>query len=452
VNRPSEASGFPLLLLLLLLLLSASCAKKEEKEAEPVAPVQTAEVRTDSIRRIVEADGILYPRNQASVVPKISAPVRTFYVNRGDHVREGQLLALLENRDLAAAAQESKSQFDQAEANYRSTAAAAVPDQVVKAQTDAQAGKEAMDAAKKVFESRQKLFQEGALARKLVDDAQVAYVQARATYEAAQQHLEALQSVGKQEQIKSAAAQVDTAKAHYQGSEAQLSYSEIRSPISGVIADRGVYPGEMATAGSPLLTVMDNSRVVARVNVPQGQAGYLKVGDAATVKQPDTTEEMPGKVIVVSPAVDPNSTTVQAWVEIANPRERLKPGVSVHVAIVASTIKDAVVVPASALLPCGAGVPACSEAQGVSQAVVVGSDNVAHLRPIQTGVRDGDKVQILSGLKPGERVVTVGGLGLEDGAKVRITRGAGTPACRDRTPAVAWRRFLAPESAPEELA
>ena len=226
---------------LLLVLLSASCAKKAEKEAEAVAPVQTAEVRTDSIRRVFEADGILYPRNQASVVPKISAPVRTFYVNRGDRVREGQLLALLENRDLAAATQESKGQFDQAEANYRSTTAAAVPEQVVKAQTDAQAGKEAMDAAKKVYESRQKLFQEGALARKLVDDAQVAFVQARSQYQAAEQHLEAFESVGKQEQIKSAAAQVDTAKAHYRGSEAQLSYSEIRSPIAGVIAERGLY-------------------------------------------------------------------------------------------------------------------------------------------------------------------------------------------------------------------
>jgi HlyD family secretion protein len=398
---------------LLVLLLAAGCGKKEEKEAETVAPVQTAEVRTDSIRQVIEADGILYPRNQASVVPKISAPVRTFYVNRGDRVREGQLLALLENRDLAAATQESKGQFDQAEANYRSTTAAAVPEQVVKAQTDAQATKEAMDAAKKVYDSRQKLFQEGALARKLVDDAQVVYVQARSQYEAAHQHLEALQSVGKQEQIKSAAAQVDTAKAHYQGSEAQLSYSEIRSPITGVIAERGVYPGEMANAGSPLLTVMDNTRVVARANVPQGQAGYLKVGAAATVKQPDTAEELPGKVIVVSPAVDPNSTTVQVWVETANPGERLKLGVSVHVTIVATTVKDALVVPATALLPAE---------EGGTQAIVVGADGKAHVRKIETGVRDGDKVQILSGLKPGEQVVTVGGLGIEDGSKVRVEK------------------------------
>lgn len=397
----------------MLMLVMVGCGKKEEKEAEPIVPVQVSAARSDSIRRIMEADGILYPRNQASVVPKISAPVRTIYVNRGDHVRQGQLLALLENRDLAAAAEESKGQWNQAESNYRSTTAATVPEQVVKAQTDAQSSKEAMEAAQKVLESRQKLYTEGALARKLVDDAQVAYVQARSQYETAQKHLDALQNVGKQEQIKGAAAQVDSAKAHYQGAEAQLSYSQVRSPIDGVIADRPVYPGEMASAGAPLLTVMDVSRVVARANFPQGQAGDLKVGDAATIKQSDGGGEVAGKVTVVSPAVDANSTTVQVWVEAANPGERLKPGITVRVSIIAAIIPDAVVIPVSALLPA---------ADGSTQAIVVGSDAVAHTRKIEIGARESDKVQVVSGLKPGEQVVTVGGLGVEDGTKVRVEK------------------------------
>ena len=395
----------------ILLLLAAGCAKKEEHEAEPVVPVQVVAARADAIRRMVEADGILYAVNQASITPKISAPVRVFYVNRGDHVRQGQLLALLENSDLAAGAQESKGQFDQAEANYRSITAATVPEEVIKAQTDERADKEALEAAQKVYESRQKLYKDGALARKLVDDAQVAYAQARSQYEAARQHLEALQSVGKQEQIKTAEAQVETAKAHYQGAEAQLAYTQIRSPISGVIAERGIYTGEMAPAGAPLLTVMDVSKVVARANIPQSQAGYLRVGDPATVTASGSTEGAPGKLIVVSPAVDPNSTTVQVWVETANPGERLKPGTTVHVSIVAATIKDAVVAPAAALLPA---------ADGGTQVMVVGPDAVAHARKIETGVRDGDLVEVVKGLKPGEQVVTVGGLGLQEGAKVRV--------------------------------
>jgi HlyD family secretion protein len=400
-------------LAVILLLIAAGCAKKEEKEAEAVVPVQVVKARADAIRRMVEADGILFAVNQAAVAPKISAPVRVFYVNRGDHVRQGQLLALLENSDLAAGAQESKGQFDQAQANYRSITAATVPEEVIKAQTDERADKEALDAAQKVFESRQKLYKDGALARKLVDDAQVAYAQARSQYEAAQQHLEALQSVGKLEQIKTAEAQVETAKAHYQGAEAQLGYSEIRSPISGVIAERAIYAGEMAPAGAPLLTVMDVSRVVARANIPQSQAGYLHVGDRATVTASGSAEGAPGKLIVVSPAVDPNSTTVQVWVEMANPGERLKPGTTVHVSIVAATIKEAVVVPGAALLPA---------ADGGTQVMVVGVDAAAHARKIETGVRDGELVEVVKGLKPGEQVVTVGGLGLQDGAKVRVEK------------------------------
>jgi len=395
------------------LIALAGCSKKAEKEAEPIVPVQVTEVKLDSIRRIVTSDAVLYPRNQASVVPKISAPVKKIHVNRGDHVKEGQLLAVLENRDLAAAAMESKGMYEQAEASYKVTSGASVPEELTKSKADLQSAKQTLDAAQKVLESRQKLYSDGALARRLVDEAQVAYTQARGQYETAQEHLNSLQKVSQQEQIKGAAAQAEAAKAHYQGAEAQLSYSEIRSPITGVITDRAIYEGEMASAGSPLFTVMDVSKVVARANIPQSQAAYLKVGAAATVTQTDSSEEVPGKVIVVSPAVDPNSTTVQVWVEMANPAERLKPGATVHVAIVAATLKDATVIPNAGLLP---------SAEGDTIALVVGADSVAHERKVEVGVREPDKVQILSGLKPGEQVITVGGVGLEDKTKVRIEK------------------------------
>ncbi|HYM11268.1 MAG TPA: efflux RND transporter periplasmic adaptor subunit [Bryobacterales bacterium] len=397
----------------------AGCSKKEEKEAEPIVPVQVTPAREDSIRRIVTAGAVLYPQDQASIMPKISAPVQKFLVNRGDHVRQGQLLAVIENRDLAAAALESKGQYEQAEANYRATTASSVPEQVTKAQTDVQASKQALEAAQNLLKSRQELLREGALARRLVDEAQASYAQARSQYETAQEHLKALQSVGKEEQIKLAAAQVAAAKAHQQAADAQLSYAEVRSPISGVVTDRPVYAGEMASPGSPLLTVMDVSRVVARANIPQNQAASLHVGDAATVNETGGSEDVPGKVIVVSPAVDPNSTTVQVWVQAANPGERLKPGASVQVSIVAATLAKAVVVPPAALLP---------SAEGGTSVMVVGADSVAHERKVQVGVSEADRVQILSGVKPGEQVITVGGLGLQDGAKVRVEKPGEKPA------------------------
>ncbi|HWW85776.1 MAG TPA: efflux RND transporter periplasmic adaptor subunit [Vicinamibacterales bacterium] len=388
------------------------CGKKA-KEPEPIVPVQVAPAILGSIRNIVTADAILYPRDQANVMPKISAPVRRFLVNRGDHVKKGQLLGELENRDLVAAAIESKGQYGQAESNYRTTSAAAVPEQVTKAQTDVDAAREALDAAKKLMDSRAQLLEEGALARRMVDEARVAYAQAKSTFETADQHLKALQDVSKGEQIKSAAAQVDAAKGHYEGAQAQVSYSEIRSPINGVVTDRPIYPGEMVNPGSPVLTVMDMSAVIARVSMAQDQAKDIKVGDEASFTTNDGGEPLAAKVTIVSPAVDPNSTTVQVWVQADNPGERLRAGQSIHVAIVAATIDGAILVPATALLPSD---------EGGTIVVAIDDKDVAHQKKVQVGVKEGDLAQIVAGVQPGDRVVSVGGLGLDDKAKVRVLK------------------------------
>jgi RND family efflux transporter MFP subunit len=401
-------------------LTLAACAK-EAPEPEKVAPVEVAAVVKGTIRNLVTADAVLYPRDQASITPKISAPVRRFLVNRGDHVKQGQLLAELENRDLLAAVTESRGQLDQAESSAR-VANASVPEQVTKAQTDMEAARAQTDAAQKLLDSRQQLLKEGAIARKMVDEAQVALAQARAQLDTAQQHLTALQSVGRQEVVKNAAAQVEAARGHHETAQAQVNYSEIRSPITGVVTDRPLYAGEMANAGMPLLTVMDVSSIVARVNLSQAQAKDVKVGNEATLTPTDGSQAVTGKVTIVSPAVDPNSTTVQVWVQAVNPGERLRAGASVHVTIVAATIEGATLVPAAAILPAE---------EGGSMVVTVDETNTANHTKVQTGVREGNLVQVLfelqpdatiEGVQPGERVVTVGGLGLEDGAKVRVVK------------------------------
>jgi len=173
-----------------------------------------------------------------------------------------------------------------------------------------------------------------------------------------------------------------------------------------------VYPGEMANSGSPLVTIVDVSRVVARANVPQDQAAAVKVGDAAVIKLADLGLEVPGKVTVVSPATDPATTTVQVWVELPNPGERLKPGAGAHVAITVATIKNALTVPASAILP--------GEEGGTAVLTVTG--DTVHRKKVETGVREGDMVQVLSGVAAGETVVTVGGVGLDDKAKIRVVK------------------------------
>jgi len=401
-----------------ILCFAAACTQQEPQETEAVAPVQTAPVQRASIRRMIHAQGILYAVDQATVVPKISAPIRELYVNRGAHVRRGQLLAVLENRDLEAAAAEARGMVDQAMASFQSTTAASLPEEITKSQTDVQSAKEALDAAQKLHESRKALLEQGALPRRQVDEANVAFVQARSQYEVAVKHLDSLQKFRKDAETKQAQAQLEAAKARRQGAEVQLEYSRILSPIDGVITDRPLYVGEMTGAGAPLLTVMNISRVVARGNVPAEQLAFLKVGNPATIAAVDSSAELRGKVTVVSPALDPNSTTAEVWVEAQNPGEHFKPGSSVQVSILAETAENAIVMPLAAILP---------TKEGGSIVLVAGSDSLAHERQIETGIREAGRVQILKGLEPGEQVIVVGGLGLEDGARVRIETTAEKP-------------------------
>ncbi len=396
-------------------VLLAGCSKPAEEEAaEGAAPVQVAAAKRETIRRLVEAAAVVYPVDQANVMPKVSAAVQKFYINRGDHVNQGQLLATLENHDLVAALAESKGQLAEAEANLLGTSGAAVPEAVVKAQTDVQAAQQQYDAAQKLLESRQGLFKQGVLARRQVDEAQVAFAQAKAQLDANQEHLRGMQGAGKESQLGVAQAQADAARAHLAAAEAQLAYTEIHSPIMGVISDRPQYAGEMASPSTPLFTVMDISRIVARASLPQEQASQVKVGNAAMITFPGGDEPITGKVTVVSPAADPASTTIQVWVEAANPDEALKPGMSVHVAIVAAQIPNAIVVPAAAILPAE---------EGGTAVAVVDSSSTVHLKQVTTGARDGERIQILEGAAAGDNVVVVGGIGLDDGAKVQITPG-----------------------------
>jgi HlyD family secretion protein len=387
----------------------SGCSKPDVKDLDAAAPVQVAPVVNGSIERVIRAEGLLYPIHQSSITPKISAPVREFTVNRGDHVKTGQVVAVLENRDLSAAVGEAKSLYEQAQTAYQNVTAGSLPVDINKAQSDVAAAKEALSAAKKVYESRLDLYKQGALARRLVDEANVAYAQAQSQYAQANKQLQTLMSVGRKAQTQSAQDQLDAARARYEAAEAQLSYSEIRSPVSGLVADRPLYPGEMAPAGSPLMTVMDLSRVIAKVNVAQRDAAELRLGMKAVIRTAEGETE--GKVTVISPAVNANSTTVEVWAEGPNPGEKLKPGGAARVDIYAGTVENALLAPATALL---------ATHEGDMSVMVAGDDHAAHERKVEVGIRNEEQAQILSGLKAGEKVIVAGGIGLDDGAKIRI--------------------------------
>jgi len=393
-------------------LVLSGCSK-EQPEAQPVVAVQVASAKKVSLQQAVTAEAVLFPKNEAAITPKVIAPVSKFYVNRGSRVHKGELLAILENRDISASVAESKGALEQAQAQYETTTQASVPEDVKKAELDAKAAKESLDAQQKLYDSRSKLFQQGALPRKELDAAAVALAQARAQSDVAQQHLASLQAVGKQAALRSAAGLLTSAEGKYKGAQAQLSYSEIRSPMDGVVTDRPVWPGETPPSGTPLLTIMDISSVVARAHIPQEQAALLKPGDLATITAADVTP-VPGKVIIVSPALDAGSTTVQVWVEADSKSGALRPGSTVELKIVARTIEGAIAIPQQALL---------KSPEGATAVMVVDNRGKAHKREVMTGIEAGGLIQITKGLQPGEIVVTTGAYGLPDGTQVQAASG-----------------------------
>ncbi len=382
-----------------------------EKEPVALVTVQVTPAKRGPIDLEVSADAVVYPLQQAILTPKITSTIAKFYVQRGSKVKQGELLALLENQDLAGAAEQSKGEFEQAEASYATTTGASLPEQIQKAELDAVAAKTAFDAQSKLYEARKQLFEQGALPRRDLDTADVALAQARSSNEQARKQLADLQRIGKQQALKSAGGQLSAAKGKYLSAKAQLGYSEIRSPIDGVVTDRPQFQGELATANQPLLTVMNTSKLIAKSHISQAEAVLLKAGNPAEIELPGLDEPIKAKVTLVSPALDPGSTTIEVWVEATKPNPALKPGMNARVKMIAKSEEDALVVPASAVYN--------SEEAG-DYVMLAGSDKKAHLTKVKVGIKNKELAQIESGIKEKDSIITVGGYALPDGTQILV--------------------------------
>ncbi len=402
------------------LLFLTACGSPPPPPSPPaVVSVQTTKVKRQTISDVITLGGTLYPLRQADISPKISAPVLRFYVDRGEQVHRGQLLAVLENKDLAAAATAAEGSYDQAQANYTTVEATTLPEQIQTAELNVRNAETSLKAQQKLYDSNLWLYQQHALARKMLDQAEVALTTAKSQYLTAKKHLENLQSTGKSEQLNAAKGQLESARGNHLAATAQLNYSKLRSPIDGVVADRSVYPGGIATAGTPLITVMDVSEVVVRLHVPQPQAALLHRGGTATLHVPGLKSGIPAKITVISPALDPNSTTVQIWVAAANPNHDLQPGTSVEVSMVAKVVPNALVAPASSIL---------TASNGTTSVMVVKSDSRVYRQNVTTGIESNGNMQIVSGLEDGEEIVATGAYGLPDKTKVKPESASSGPS------------------------
>jgi RND family efflux transporter MFP subunit len=397
------------------ILLAAStlltgCKAKEEVPTTEVT-VEAVAVAKQALTEEVTADAVLAPLAQAAITPKITAPVHKFYVQRGARVKAGELLAVLENRDLTAAELDNKGAYEQAQAAYATATKASVPEDYQKAEQDVAQTKANLDLQQSIVNARTSLFAQGAIPGRDLDTAKASLVQAQAAYDIAAQHFASQKAVTREAAIQSAKGQLLSAEGKYQGAQAGVGYSEIHSPIDGVVTDRPLFAGEIAAAGQPLLTVMEVSSLLAKTHLSQERAQRMHVGDEAEVSAAGVEEPFKGKVTLISPALDPGSTTVEVWIKVPNRSGELKAGTPVKVTIAIKTIQDALVVPTAAIV---------TNTAGEKQVMVIGPDSTAHHRAVELGISQDDKTQITKGLKEGEQVISSGAYAMDDGTKVKI--------------------------------
>lgn len=390
------------------------CKGKNEEAPEAVVSVVAEHPTVEPISEEIAADAVLAPLAQAAIAPRISAPIVKELVQRGSRVHKGELLLTLEDRDLRGSALDSQGNLTQAQAAYTAATLATIPEDVLKAELDVAQAKANLDVANRTAQERKLLLSQGAIAQRDAETAAAAAVQAQAAYDTAVTHLANAQKTTKKTNTETAQGQLASAQGKLENAEAQVSYANIRSPIDGVVTDRPLFPGETAAAGTPVITVMDTTSLLAKLHISQAAAQKLALGGTAELNIPGQADPQDATISLISPALDPGSTTVEVWLKLLNPGGRYKVGTPVHALIRGTTIPDAVQLPVGAILPAD---------DGSTNVLVVGSDGSAHKRAVKVGLRTTDKVQILSGVSPTDMVITEGGYGLDDGTKVKVGGG-----------------------------
>jgi len=390
--------------------------KGSAEETNVVVSVRVARAEKEPISAQVTALGTIFPRDKAEVAAKVSAQIRQMGLLKNRFVRAGEVIAVLESRDLQAQRAEAAAALNEARANERSVTTGAIP------KTNAEDERALRDARARVattratYERRRTLYEKGGISKKDLEAAQLEFTTAEDELRLTEQTV-ALRARSLNPNDRAlAAAKVAEAQQHLATLDAQLGYATIRAPITGIVTDQFQYQGEFAAAGAKLVNIADISEVIVKAPFADTVAANLKVGDPATVMPTDTSAEpMAGKITLVSRATDPTSRTVEVWVTLGNGAGLLRANGAAQVTISANAKNDAIVVPASAVT-----LDASNADEGT--VMVVDAQSIARETKVTVGIRSKDKIEIVSGLAGGETVVIEGNFSLPDGTKVEIAK------------------------------
>lgn len=408
------AVGLIALILIVLIVWRWKSSATVETEVTPIVSVKVVKAEKGDIAAQVSAVGTIWPREKADVGAKIGAQIKRMALLKNKVVRAGEVIAVLESRDLQAQRAEAVAALNEARANERSLVTGTIP------KTNAEDQKALLDARAKVnnaratYTRRRVLFEKGGISKKDLEASQLELTTAEDELRLQEQTVSLRARSLNPNDRALAAARTAQAQQRVATLDAQLSYATIRSPITGIVIDQFQYEGEFASAGGKLVTIADTSTVIVKAPFSDTEVAQLKTGDPASVVPTDTSaEEMKGQITLLSRSSDPTNRTVEVWVTLGNGDGKLRANGAARVTVFANSKNDAVVVPAAAVT-----LEASNADEGT--VVVVDAQNVAHETKVTVGIRTAEKIEIVAGLQGGETVVVEGNYALPDGTKVEI--------------------------------
>jgi RND family efflux transporter MFP subunit len=364
--------------------------------ARPPMPVEFADVKRTDVAEQIVVVGNLIGEATVEVVPRVNGRLQSVNVKLADPVRRGQVIARVEDREI-------QEQVRGAEASYQVSQAS-----IRQREADLKLAMTNLDRSKSLYERQ-------LLPQQTYDDTEARYQAALA-------------------QVDLAKAQFEQAKARLDELRITLSNTLIVSPVDGFVGKRHLDPGAFASTNAPVASVVDISRVRMVANLVERDVRRVPVGTAAKVEvDAFPGEKFNGRVSRVAPVFDPATRTAEMEIEVPNPGFRLKPGMYSRVQLTVETRDNALTIPRAALVALDgkngvfvtvqpeSGATARtsgSPSQGQPNQGAGASSMTVKFMPVEVGIRDGENIEITSGLNDGAKVITTGAGALKDGDRV----------------------------------
>lgn len=388
------------LFVVLLAAAATACSKSETAQArsrdESATPVKVEPVVQESIRRSVDVVGTLAAVDEVTVSAEAEGRVSRLLADLGDRVAAGQPLVELDREKPQYNLDQQKAALARALAKFGATDSAHLPP--IEKTPDVQKAQAELVQAKQAFDRAQELHKRELVSKQTIDDAETTLQAKQAGYEAAVQNARNLR------------ADIDASEAAMKLAERQLRDTAIRAPFDGYIQKRLVSLGEYVKVQTPAMAVVRIDPLKVTAEIPEKMAPWIKVGQPVELRvdaYPD--KAITGKVSRISPAVNSATRAFPFEAMVPNGDALLKPGTFARVHIETAMVDQVLTLNYSAL----------QYRYGVNRAFVVNGDRLA-ARELKIGERLGDRVEIVSGVKPGEQVATGDVDKLTDGAKVAL--------------------------------